>query len=610
MFLVGNVICRNSMYHDGRTLKDLYKSKDVLIDIDIMKFIKERNQLLVKFFLGFSGIQLYNETNKIRFTFATAIEMCYYLRDLTLVLPFSFLGNLVQSCISGSKTVTMFNGKIAPTGGYTTFKQWIEDKGANPLKCMDGTLDIFFDNIGKYIIKNYGISSSKKTADVITTCLQIRLEDPLNLQFIPIIRSKDVTKVVHSKMESEISLADDNFRTYRFFFLANIYEIAKAENDTYVEKRVSELGSEFTKICGKCNITYTSLKRVCGNCKESLEQLRSCIDDNCFENINLHTLSENIGHKSDTENRPTAKMAEPVLLNPNSFKNLESILNELKEFAGIPSLRHWLFVGCDGPPYVIVSKLVEMDPEKYGWLLLVPGLGHLHMNQQKTIFKILDEIVLEALGKEVLNFQSPKAYKFFVDAKDTHKTWEGLQVLLIGSSLELMRQYLAENKNNSQTSVIGFLNWQQGHLDANISLFSQLILTYVLAAYFYKIGVRHNDVELINASRMKFMDLFFAFNHPIYREVEYRDLKNRVSYPPDIRSLRDRNMSYSTSTLIGKSKGGDFMLEEKVKRQKLLAPKGPITSSTWRTISRSLDEFDEIYSAVSAFLHLKDPDFA
>ena len=52
------------------------------------------------------------------------------------------------------------------------------------------------------------------------------------------------------------------------------------------------------------------------------------------------------------------------------------------------------------------------------------------------------------------------------------------------------------------------------------------------------------------------------------------------------------------------------MLEEKVKRQKLLAPKGPITSSTWRTISRSLDEFDEIYSAVSAFLHLKDPDFA
>ena len=32
MFLVGNVLCRNSMYHDGRTLKDLYKTKDVLIE--------------------------------------------------------------------------------------------------------------------------------------------------------------------------------------------------------------------------------------------------------------------------------------------------------------------------------------------------------------------------------------------------------------------------------------------------------------------------------------------------------------------------------------------------------------------------------------------------
>ena len=50
---------------------------------------------------------------------------------------------------------------------------------------------------------------------------------------------------------------------------------------------------------------------------------------------------------------------------------------------------------------------------------MVPGLGHLHMNQLKTIFKILDTVILEALGKDVLNFQSPKAYDFFVSAKDT-----------------------------------------------------------------------------------------------------------------------------------------------------------------------------------------------
>ena len=57
-----------------------------------------------------------------------------------------------------------------------------------------------------------------------------------------------------------------------------------------------------------------------------------------------------------------------------------------------------------------------------------------------------------------------------------------------------------------------------------------------------------------------------------------RDLKNRVSYLAEIKEIkayRDKHMSYSTSTLNNKSQGGDFILEGKVKRQKLIAPKGP-----------------------------------
>ena len=51
---------------------------------------------------------------------------------------------------------------------------------------------------------------------------------------------------------------------------------------------------------------------------------------------------------------------------------------------------------------------------------------------------------------------------------------------------------------------------------------------------------------------------------------------------------------------MGKSQGGDFVLEGKVKRQKLLAPKGSIKAETWRTLSRALDTFDEVYSNVSS----------
>ena len=59
---------------------------------------------------------------------------------------------------------------------------------------------------------------------------------------------------------------------------------------------------------------------------------------------------------------------------------------------------------------------------------------------------------------------------------------------------------------------------------------------------------------------------------------------------------------------MGKSQGGDFVLEGKVKRQKLLAPKGSIKAETWRTLLRALDTFGEVYSNVSSKFKLRDPD--
>ena len=88
---------------------------------------------------------------------------------------------------------------------------------------------------------------------------------------------------------------------------------------------------------------------------------------------------------------------------------------------------------------------------------MVPGLGHLHMNQQKTVFKILDKILLEPLAKDVLHFNTQAGYQCFVDSKDTHKSWQAIQVLLIGTTLELIRQYkMTSPKVNSP---MGFLEW-------------------------------------------------------------------------------------------------------------------------------------------------------
>ena len=65
-------------------------------------------------------------------------------------------------------------------------------------------------------------------------------------------------------------------------------------------------------------------------------------------------------------------------------------------------------------------------------------------------------------------------------------------------------------------------------------------------------------------------------------------------------------MSYSESKNASKSQGGDFILEGKVKRQKLIAPKGPIKSKTWQTISRFFDSFDRVFETLSSRLNLDD----
>ena len=51
------------------------------------------------------------------------------------------------------------------------------------------------------------------------------------------------------------------------------------------------------------------------------------------------------------------------------------------------------------------------------------------------------------------------------------------------------------------------------------------------------------------------------------------------------------NISFREGSIKGKSQGGDFILEGKVQRQKLIAPKGAIKRETWKTLARCLDNF-------------------
>lgn len=67
----------------------------------------------------------------------------------------------------------------------------------------------------------------------------------------------------------------------------------------------------------------------------------------------------------------------------------------------------------------------------------------------------------------------------------------------------------------------------------------------------------------------------------------------------------DENVTFSKSNLNHNHQEGDFVLEEKLKRHEMIAPKGSISKDTWKRISRSIDDIESIYVSVSKKLGLE-----
>ena len=182
--LVASKFIEKEVAKDGNELRSLYKQPNYLANLDSKSFLLNRNKLLVSFICAVAQIDLKDQDNKtFLYSLATAVEMIYFLRNQNLILPHAFLMNLVQSFISGSKVVSVINGKASPAASYTSYKRWITERGDKPV-IYPGNCDVitFFDNIGRYIVKNYRVLSSKKeSADIVTAVLHFQLKHS-NLQ--------------------------------------------------------------------------------------------------------------------------------------------------------------------------------------------------------------------------------------------------------------------------------------------------------------------------------------------------------------------------------------------------------------------------------------------
>jgi len=106
---------------------------------------------------------------------------------------------------------------------------------------------------------------------------------------------------------------------------------------------------------------------------------------------------------------------QPILVNPCSYKSLETVLDTIVA----KTEKQWVAIGCDGLPFSLCSKMIEnyficphcnesftkkvqfinhinqenLDIEienckKYKNILLIPGMGHIDINNTKALFKL------------------------------------------------------------------------------------------------------------------------------------------------------------------------------------------------------------------------------
>ena len=77
--LIGEKLCKGKVYKDGKALQMCYTNKYFLTNLNILRFIKERNKLLVRFLCGVSGLEFSVESEQIQYDLASTPEICYYL---------------------------------------------------------------------------------------------------------------------------------------------------------------------------------------------------------------------------------------------------------------------------------------------------------------------------------------------------------------------------------------------------------------------------------------------------------------------------------------------------------------------------------------------------
>ena len=127
---------------DSKIISSNYKDLNHLKNINSKKYTTEREPILNSFLEG-----IISKNHCHPFLLAVIIEAIYHLENNNLILLHCFLANLVETFISGLKTVTAINGKILPSANDTTYRKWLNENGKEKYVVPNCDLDKFIVNV-------------------------------------------------------------------------------------------------------------------------------------------------------------------------------------------------------------------------------------------------------------------------------------------------------------------------------------------------------------------------------------------------------------------------------------------------------------------------------
>ena len=138
-----------------------------------------------------------------------------------------------------------------------------------------------------------------------------------------------------------------------------------------------------------------------------------------------------------------------------------------------------------------------------------------------------------------------------------------------------MRHTLFRDRVPSFQGYNAWRNNENNVVNPNYKLMALLVFDLGIAILLHRVGMRRNHEESIMAGRRKFSPVWFARNHPKYREIEVHDIVNRFNSPETVQEHTTKTQTFTTSGDSSKGESPDFILEKANKTVKNLVPPGP-----------------------------------